>query len=141
MYFKLFIPKFSKCFYNILYGFHMVLTRSSAKTENMAISEEIRNCFSDLIKPLAINQSPEEMFSKFKEEIMSKFEENLEQQMNQIGKLEGKSEKQTNRINELEGQIALQKKMSDLLEIKCDKNEQYSRRASTRIHGTEVPEN
>ena len=31
--------------------------------------------------------------------------------------------------------------MSDLLEIKCDNNEQYSRRASIRIHGTEVPEN
>ena len=45
MYFKLFIIKFSKSFYNILYGFHMVLTRSSAKTENMATSEEIRNYF------------------------------------------------------------------------------------------------
>ena len=80
------------------------------------------------------------MFSKLKEEIMSKFEEKLEQQMNQIDKLEKKLEKQANRFNELEGQIALQKKMSDLLEIKCDNNEQYSRRTSIRIHGTEVPE-
>ena len=85
MYFKLFIIKFSKSFYNILYGFHMVLTRSSAKTENMATSEEIRNYFSDLIKPFTINQSLKEMFSKLKEEIMSKFEEKLEQQMNQKG--------------------------------------------------------
>ena len=119
----------------------MVLTSSSAKTENMAISEEIRNNFSDLIKPLAINQSLEEMFSKLKEEIVSKFEEKLQQQINQIEKLEGKLEKQANRINELEGQIALHKKMSDLLEIKCDNNEQYSRRNSIRIHGTEVSEN
>ena len=59
----------------------------------MAISEEIRNYFSDLIKPLATNQSLEEMFSKLKEEIMSKFEEKLEQQMNQIDKLEEKLEK------------------------------------------------
>ena len=81
------------------------------------------------------------MFSKLKEEIMSKFEEKLEQQMNQIDKLEEKLEKQANRFNELEGQIALQKKMSDLLEIKCDNNEQYSRRTSIRIHGTEVSEN
>ena len=42
--------------------------------------------------------------------------------MNQIDRLEGKLERQANRINELEGQIALQKKMSDLLEIKCDSN-------------------
>ena len=53
---------------------------------------------------------------------MPKFEEKLEQQMNQIDRLEGKLERQANRINELEGQIALQKKMSDLLEIKCDSN-------------------
>ena len=88
----------------------------------MAISEEIRNYFSYLIKPLATKQSLEEMFSKLKEEIMSKFEEKLEQQMNQTDKLEGNLEKQANRINKLEGRIALQKKMSDLLEIKCDNN-------------------
>ena len=45
IYFKLFILKFSKIFYNILYGFHIVLTSSFAKTENMAISEEICNYF------------------------------------------------------------------------------------------------
>ena len=90
---------------------------------------------------MATNQSLEEMFSKLKEEIVSKFEEKLEQQLSQIDKLEGKLEKQANRINEFEGQIALQKNMSELLEIKCDSNEQYSRRTSTRIHGSEVPEN
>ena len=56
----------------------------------MAISEEICNYFSDLIKPLATNQSLEEMSSKHKEEIVSKFEEKLEQQMNQIDRLNGK---------------------------------------------------
>ena len=104
----------------MLYGFHMVLTGSSAKTENMAISEEIRNYFSDIIKPLATNQFLEEMFSKLKEEIVSKFEQKLEQLMNRIDKFEGKLEKQANRISKFEGQIVLQKKMSDLLEIKCD---------------------
>ena len=72
-----------------MHGFQIVLTLSSAKTENMAISEEIRNYFS--IKPLATNQSLEEMFSKLNEEITSKFEEELEQ-MNQTDKLEGKLE-------------------------------------------------
>lgn len=85
----------------------------------MAISEEIHKCFSDLIKPLATNQSlGGEMFSKFKKEIVSRLEEKLEQQMNRIGKLEGKLERQANLISELEEQIALQKSMSDHLEIK-----------------------
>ena len=61
--------------------------------------------------------------------------------MNRIDKLEVKLEKQANPINELEGQIALQKNMPDQLEIKCENNEQYSRRTSIRIHGIEVPEN
>ena len=98
----------------------MVLTRSSGKTENMVMSEEIRNYFSDIIKPLATNQFLEEMFSKLKEKIVSKFEQKLEQLMNPIDKLEGKLEKQANRISKFEGQIVLQKKMSNLLEIKCD---------------------
>ena len=73
----------------------MVIIHSSTKTENMAISEEIHKCFSDLIKPLATNQSlgGGEMFSKFKKEIVSRLEEKLEQQMNRIGKLEGKLER------------------------------------------------
>ena len=107
IYFKLSILKFSKSFYNILHVFHMVLTCPSAITENMAISEEIRDYFSGLIKPLATNQSLEEMFLKLKEEVMSKFEEKLEKQMNQIDKLEEKLEKKANRIDKLEGQIAL----------------------------------
>ena len=76
----------------------------------MAISEEIHNYFSDLIKPLATNQSLEEMFPKLKEEIISKFEEKLKQQMNEIDKLEGKWQKQANRINEIEGQICFAEK-------------------------------
>ena len=48
----------------------MVLTLSSAKTESMAISGEIN--FSDLIKPLATNQSLEKLFLKPKEEILKK---------------------------------------------------------------------
>ena len=55
----------------------MVLTHSSAKTENMAISEEIHNYFSDLIKSLATNQSLEEMFPKLKEEIISNLRRSL----------------------------------------------------------------
>ena len=119
----------------------MVLTSSSTETKNMATSEEIRNYFSDLIKPLATNLYLEEILSRLKEEIVSKFEKKLEQQMNRIDKLKGKWERQANRINRLEGQIVLKKNMSDQLEIKCDNNEQCSQRTSIRFHGIEVPEN
>ena len=68
LYFLIFIPQ-------QLDGFHMVVTRSSAKSESMSeISEEICKYFSELIKPLATNTSLKEMFDKMKEEVISKFE-------------------------------------------------------------------
>ena len=57
----------------------MALTSPSTKIENMTISEEICNYFSDLIKLFALTQSLEEIFFKLKEEMVSKFEEKLEQ--------------------------------------------------------------
>ena len=62
----------------------MVASSSSGKAQNMAASEEVIKYFSDLIKPLARNQSLEEIFSKLKEKIMSKFEERLEEQKKSI---------------------------------------------------------
>ena len=56
----------------------MLLTRSSAKTENMAISEEIRNYFSD--------QSLDEIFSELKEEIVSKFKDKLCRELLRLNK-------------------------------------------------------
>ena len=52
----------------------MVVTRSSAKITNMSVSQEIREYFSELVKPLATN----EMFKELKEEIISKFEEKFD---------------------------------------------------------------
>ena len=72
----------------------MALTSPSTKIENMAISEEICNYFSDLIKLFALTQSLEEIFFKLKELMVSKFEEKLEQQINRIDKLQDKLERQ-----------------------------------------------
>ena len=74
----------------------------------MAISGEIRNYFSDLIKPLATNQPWKEMFSKLKEKIVSKFKEKLEQQ--RLTNLK-RSWRGRQIINEFERHIALQKNM------------------------------
>ena len=55
----------------------MVVTHSSAKSENMAdISEEIQTYFSKLIQPVATNTSLKQMFDKTKEEVISMFESN-----------------------------------------------------------------
>ena len=64
-----------------LHAFHMVVTRSSAKSETMSdISEEICKYFSELIKPLATNTSLKEMFDKMEEEVISKFESKINEQ-------------------------------------------------------------
>ena len=101
----------------------MVVTRPSAKTANMSVSQEICEYFSELLEPLAANEILEEMFKKLKEEIISKFEEKFHQQ--------------NRKIDELEGKIVIQTNTIDQLIIKCDDNEQYSRRSCLRIHGIE----
>ena len=58
----------------------MVVTRSSTKITNMSVSQEIREYFSELVKPLSTNEVLEDMFKKFKEEIISKFKANSDEQ-------------------------------------------------------------
>ena len=99
----------------------MAVTRPSAKTTNISVSQEIREYFSELVKPLATNVILEDMFKELKKEIISKFEE--------------KFDEQNRKIDELEGKIAIQANTVDQFIIKCD--EQYSRRSSLRIQGFE----
>ena len=89
----------------------------------MVAAQETREYFSELVKPLATNEILEDMFKKLKEEITSKFEEILDELNREIDELEGKIVIQANTIHQLI--------------IKCDDNEQYSRRSCLRIHGIE----
>ena len=68
----------------------MVVTRSSAKITNMSVSQEIREYFSELVKPLATNEILEDVFKKLKEKIVSKFEEKCDEQNRKIDELGGK---------------------------------------------------
>ena len=68
----------------------MVVTRSSAKITNMSVSQEIREYFSELVKPLATNEILEDVFKKLKEKIISKFEEKCDEQNRKIDELGGK---------------------------------------------------
>ena len=103
----------------------MVVTRSSAKITNMSVSQEIREYFSELVKPLATNGVLENMFKKLKEEIISKFEE--------------KFDEQNRKIDELEGKIAIQANTIDHLIIKYDDNELGKGKRMLRKNESSIP--
>ena len=96
-------------------------------SKNIVVSKEISDYFTKLVKPLVTMQRLEEMFGKLKEEIIERFEE--------------KFTAQNQKIVDLEEKIALQKKKIENLSIKCDNNEQYSRRYCLRMHGLKYDEN
>ena len=80
----------------------------------MVVSKEISDYFTKLVEPLVTTQRLEEMFSKLKEEIIARFEE--------------KFTAQNQEIVDLEEKITLHEEKIENLSIKCDDNEQYSRR-------------
>ena len=84
------------------------------------VSTEISDYFTKLVEPLVTRKRLEEMFGKFKEKIIERFEEKFTAQNQKIVDLE---------------KIALQGKKIENLSIKCDDNEQYSRRYCLRMHG------
>ena len=103
----------------------MVVTRSSAKSESISdISKEIRQYFSELIKPLATNTSLKEIFDKMKEELIYK-----------------KNSEHNHKIYQLESRVAIQGKTIKNLLTKCDNNEQYSCRSCLRIRRIESNSN
>ena len=105
----------------------MVSTRSSTKDKKMVVSKEISDYFTKLVEPLVTTERLEEMFGKLKEEIIERFEE--------------KFTAQNQKIVDLEEKIALQEKKIENLSIKCDDNEQYSRRYCLWMHGLKFDEN
>ena len=82
------------------------------------LSQELRDYFSELIQPLVINECLEQIFQKQKEEIVPKFEETFIEQKR--------------KINELEERVPFKENTINQLLIKCDDNEQYSRRNCLR---------
>ena len=93
----------------------------------MSIAVEVRHYFESLIKPLVTNESLEKLLGAFQEKIVKRFEEKLDEQ--------------NAKIIELQSKIAIQDNAPQRLEIKCDDNEQYSRRSCIRIHGVQYNEN
>ena len=106
----------------------VIVTRSFSKNENMSVvSQEIKEYFSELVKPLATNEILNEMFKKLKEEIVSEFETKY----NEIkSEFVTKCNDQNKKIEELKSQIALKDQTIAGLMTKCDDN--------LRIHGIET---
>ena len=99
----------------------------------MAVSNEVKDYFANLIEPLATHYSIQKMFDDFEKNIVSKIE-----------KLEKHNEEQVRRIEMLEANCSLRQNIIDnlhehvkQLERNCDSNEQYSRRTCLRINGIE----
>ena len=105
----------------------VIVTHSYVRSEEMSVSQELRDYFSELIQPLATNECLEQMFQKLKEKIVTKFEERFIEQ--------------NRKIDELEEQVLFQENTINRVLIKCDDNEQYSRRNCLRIHGIEFKKN
>ena len=97
----------------------MVSTRSQSKI--MSITRELRDYFESLMEPLVTNEKLEQVFKSFQDGLMKKIED--------------KFKKQNTRTEELESKLAIKQNVTDNLEIKCDDNEQYSRRSCLRVHG------
>ena len=103
----------------------MLITTCSESKFTMSIAGEVRDYFESLIKPLATNESLEKPLGAFQEKIVKRFEEKLDEQNAKM----------------LQSKIAIQDNALQRLEIKCDDNEQYSRRSCIRIHGVQYNEN
>ena len=99
----------------------MVSTRSQSKI--MSITSELRDYFESLMEPLVTNEKLEQVLKSFQDGLMKKIED--------------KFKEQNTRIEELESKLAIKQNVIDNLEIKCDDNEQYSRRSCLRVHGLE----
>ena len=100
---------------------------------NMVVSKENQAFFAKLVEPLATREYLNEMFEEFKRDVTSKFENHIEIQDRKIEELKAELEISKNVSNQLAS------KLHDN-EIKCDDNEQYSRRSCLRIHGVKIKE-
>ena len=100
-----------------------VITRSLS----MGVNDEVKDYFSKLIEPLATKETINTLFEQFENKVLSELQNRIEQQ--------------DVKIEKLESMILMKQNTIDNLIIKCDDNEQYSRRSCVRINGIELKEN
>ena len=100
------------------------MVNNKKQEEAMAtISNDIKCYFEKLIEALVTNKSLEDLFSKLKDDLLKKIDEKISEQNVKI-----------------ENPSSIHENTIDQLLVKCDDNEQYSRKSCSRIHGVEVKE-
>ena len=62
----------------------------STRSKSMAISEEVKQFFQDLVEPLVTYERLDEMLTKLNDKIVGKFEKNVNEQNKKIVTLESK---------------------------------------------------
>ena len=82
--------------------------------------------FEKLIEPLVTNKLLEDLLNILKDDLSKKFDEKISEQ--------------SAKIEKFGSIISIYENTIDQLLIKCNDNEQYSRRSCLRIHGVEVKE-
>ena len=93
----------------------------------MSIAVKVRDYFESLIKSQVTNESLEKLLGAFQEKIVKRFDEKLDEQNAKVIGLQSK--------------VAIQDNALQKFEIKCEENEQYSRRSCICIHGVQYNEN
>ena len=82
--------------------------------------------FEKLIEPLVTNKLLEDLLNILKDDLSKKFDEKISEQ--------------SAKIEKFGSIISIYENTIDQLLVKCNDNEQYSRRSCLRIHGVEVKE-
>ena len=82
--------------------------------------------FEKLIEPLVTNKLLEDLLNIVKDDLSKKFDEKISEQ--------------SAKIEKFGSIISIYENTIDQLLVKCNDNEQYSRRSCLRIHGVEVKE-
>ena len=82
--------------------------------------------FEKLIEPLVTNKLLEDLLNILKDDLSKKFDEKISEQ--------------SAKIEKFGSIISIYENTIDQLLVKCNGNEQYSRRSCLRIHGVEVKE-
>lgn len=109
---------------------HNLRSNSQSQT-TMSEINDLKIHIEELIKPLVKSSDLKIALQEIKEELMSRIkslEEKFVEKDRQINE-------QSRKIEELESNLAISKNTIEKIHIKCDDNEQYSRRQCLRIYG------
>ena len=103
----------------------------------LVISEEVKSYFAELINPLVTAEQLKNSLTAFQDKVLEKID-TLEKK---LVEKEAIIDKNSSTIARLDSELKIARNAIDLLSIKEDDTEQYTRRYSLRINGLPVSDN